>query len=97
MEYNKQYLYNAYNATSTGNENDELETYENWLERQLISRLKKIDEMEVKLNQSKKPWSFCETPQEKCTMNYCDDNGCQNRKRHLVNETYNSESIPNKQ
>lgn len=31
------------------------------------------------------PWSFCETPEEKCTMNYCDDNGCQNRKRVLVN------------
>jgi hypothetical protein len=34
--------------------------------------------------QEKKPHSFCETPEEKCTMNYCDDNGCQNRKRHLV-------------
>ena len=32
----------------------------------------------------KKPWNFCETPEEKCTMNYCDENGCQNRKRHLV-------------
>jgi hypothetical protein len=32
----------------------------------------------------KKPHSFCETPEEKCTMNYCDDNGCQNRKRHFV-------------
>jgi hypothetical protein len=31
-----------------------------------------------------KPWSFCETPEEKCTMNYCDDNGCQNRKRNYV-------------
>jgi hypothetical protein len=28
--------------------------------------------------------SFCETPEEKCTMNYCDTNGCQNRKRELV-------------
>lgn len=32
----------------------------------------------------KEPWGFCETPEEKCTMNYCDENGCQNRKRHLV-------------
>ena len=32
----------------------------------------------------KTPWSFCETPEEKCTMNYCDENGCQNRKRSLV-------------
>jgi hypothetical protein len=31
-----------------------------------------------------KPHSFCETPNEKCTMNYCDDNGCQNRKREFV-------------
>ena len=34
--------------------------------------------------QEKKPHSFCETPEEKCVMNYCDENGCQNRKRHLV-------------
>ena len=32
----------------------------------------------------KKPWNFCETPEEKCTMNYCDENGCQSRKRNLV-------------
>jgi len=31
-----------------------------------------------------KPHLFCETPEEKCTMNYCDENGCQNRVRHLV-------------
>ena len=31
-----------------------------------------------------KPHLFCETPEEKCTMNYCDENGCQNRKRELV-------------
>jgi hypothetical protein len=31
-----------------------------------------------------KPHNFCETPEEKCTMNYCDTNGCQNRKRELV-------------
>ena len=30
-----------------------------------------------------KPHYFCETPEEKCTMNYCDENGCQNRKRNL--------------
>jgi hypothetical protein len=28
--------------------------------------------------------SFCETPDEKCSMNYCDENGCQNRKTELV-------------
>ena len=35
----------------------------------------------------KKPHGFCETPEEKCTMNYCDENGCQNRKRNLVEPT----------
>jgi hypothetical protein len=28
--------------------------------------------------------SFCETPEQQCTMNYCNENGCQNRKRELV-------------
>ena len=36
--------------------------------------------------QEKKPHSFCETPEEQCTMNYCDENGCQNRVRHLVEQ-----------
>jgi hypothetical protein len=31
-----------------------------------------------------KPHSFCETPKERCTMRYCDENGCLNRKRNLV-------------
>ena len=31
-----------------------------------------------------KPHGFCETPEDKCTMNYCDYNGCQNRKRQLT-------------
>lgn len=33
-----------------------------------------------------KPHSFCETPEEKCTLNYCDENGCLNRKRELLAE-----------
>lgn len=33
-----------------------------------------------------KPHSFCETPNEKCTLNYCDENGCLNRKRELLDE-----------
>ena len=32
----------------------------------------------------REPWGFCETPEENCTMNYCDENGCQNRKRNYV-------------
>jgi hypothetical protein len=39
---------------------------------------------------------FCETPEEKCTMNYCNDNGCQNRKRELVEEI-NLAELPSKQ
>ena len=33
-----------------------------------------------------KPHSFCETPHENCTLNYCDENGCLNRNRELVEE-----------
>ena len=36
-------------------------------------------------SEERKPWGFCETPEEKCTANYCDENGCQNRKRHMIN------------
>lgn len=36
-----------------------------------------------------KPHSFCETPEEKCTLGYCDDNGCMNRKRVLVEPELN--------
>lgn len=39
---------------------------------------------DCKPKEEPKPHSFCETPEEKCTMNYCDENGCQNRKRELV-------------
>jgi hypothetical protein len=50
--------------------------------------------------QEKKPHSFCETPEEQCTMNYCDENGCQNRVRHLVEskqeiEEYTSQDFLN--
>lgn len=38
------------------------------------------------MENKRKPNSFCETPEEKCTMNYCDDNGCLNRKRELVED-----------
>lgn len=40
-----------------------------------------------------KPHSFCETPEEKCTMNYCDENGCQNRKRELVEPKPKQETL----
>lgn len=34
-----------YNATSTEDENGDLETYENWLERQLISRIERLEQL----------------------------------------------------
>lgn len=42
-----------------------------------------------------KPHSFCKTPEEKCTINYCDINVCQNRKRELVElqEQFKQETI----
>jgi hypothetical protein len=40
-----------------------------------------------------KPHSFCETPDEKCTMNYCDENGCLNRKRELVEVDENKKNL----
>lgn len=46
MENGKEYLYNAYNATSTDDGNGEIETYENWLERQLLYRITVIEEKE---------------------------------------------------
>jgi len=42
----KQYLYTMYNATSTDDGTGELETYENWLERQLLSRIEKLEALE---------------------------------------------------
>jgi len=40
---------------------------------------------------NKNGWGFCETPDEKCTMNYCDENGCQNRKRFLIDPKQDEE------
>lgn len=54
MNYDEDYLHNIYNATSIDNGTGEIETYKNWLERQFISRLKHIDELEKNLpNESK--------------------------------------------
>lgn len=54
--------------------------------------------MKSEFNKETKPHSFCETPNENCTMNYCDENGCQNRNRELVDlkqeRNLDSETIP---
>ena len=44
MEINKEYLHHMYNATSTDDGKGGVESYEAWLERQLISRIKKLEE-----------------------------------------------------
>lgn len=42
----KQYLYTMYNATSTDDGTGEIETYENWLERQLLIRIEKLEALD---------------------------------------------------
>jgi hypothetical protein len=54
MEKDRNYLINFYNATSTDDGNGDIETYEAWLERQLISRIEKIEEMEQKPSKCEK-------------------------------------------
>lgn len=45
---NVEHLHNMYNATSGETEpgSDELESYQSWLERQLIYMIKRIEELE---------------------------------------------------
>jgi len=62
-------LINAYNATSTGDGIGGIETYENWLERQLISCIKTIHSLEYPIGLSNCP-SCCHTgsvPHPNCT------------------------------
>lgn len=42
----RNYLTQMYNATSTDDGKGEIETYINWLERQLLSRIEKIEMIE---------------------------------------------------
>ena len=50
---------------------------------------------DFKLKEETEPHSFCETPEEKCTLGYCDENGCMNRKRFLVDSEIESVNHPN--
>ena len=50
---------------------------------QVNTTTKPLNQNKMKAD-NKNGWGFCETPDEKCTMNYCDENGCQNRKRFLI-------------
>ena len=42
--------------------------------------------MEMTNNKQQTEHRFCLTPELKCTMSYCDENGCINRQRHLVGD-----------
>jgi len=39
----KNYLYEMFNGTCTDDGNGDIETYENWLERQLLARIDRVD------------------------------------------------------
>ena len=43
----KNYLYEMYNATSTDDGKGDLETYKNWLERQLLSRIERLEQLDL--------------------------------------------------
>lgn len=43
IKINRNYLINFYNATSTDDGKGGIESYEHWLERQLISRIELLD------------------------------------------------------
>ena len=52
MTRDRNYLISVYNATSTNPKgDDELETYEAWLERQLLSRIERLEKFEHLVNQ----------------------------------------------
>ena len=46
IKINKRYLIYWYNTTCTGTRAGTVETYQEWLERQLISRIKKLKAIE---------------------------------------------------
>lgn len=47
MRKDRAYLHEMYNATSVSDDNGGIETYENWLERQLLSRIGVLEEIEA--------------------------------------------------
>lgn len=68
----------------------------------LVEKLKEFEKIKAQNNmelkeetEELKHHSFCETPEEKCTLGYCDENGCMNRKRFLVDSEIESVNHPN--
>ncbi|WP_435135755.1 hypothetical protein [Formosa sp. A9] len=43
----KNYLYNMFNATATDDGKGDIETYENWLERQLLERIERLEQLDL--------------------------------------------------
>jgi hypothetical protein len=43
----KNYLYNMYNATSTRDENGKLESYADWLVKQLLARIERLEQLAI--------------------------------------------------
>ena len=44
---NKEYLHNMFNGTCTDDGNGDIETYENWLERQLLARIDRLEQLDL--------------------------------------------------
>lgn len=74
MEWIENALEAGYQFAAYGKPNTPIITFKlNWLrENNLLS------------SEQPKGHSFCEKPGHVCTMNYCDDNGCQERKRQYT-------------
>jgi len=43
----KNYLYAKFNAAATDDDNGDIETYENWFERQLLARIDKLEKLNL--------------------------------------------------
>ena len=43
------------------------------------------------MDKPRKPWGFCATPEEKCTMSYCNTNGCMTRVRNKTSTPVDAE------
>ena len=44
---NKEYLHNMFNGTCTDDGNGDIETYESWLERQLLARIDRLEQLDL--------------------------------------------------
>lgn len=68
IKYDRDYLINMYNSTSTDDGKGGIEPYKTWLERQLCRRLEKIDGLRPPTDKEVETW-FTENiePANKCS------------------------------